>query len=117
MPTAPPRLCSHPGCGVLVQGGRCAKHKKAKRKQYEEGRPSAAKRGYGRYWREVVRPTVLREYGIPEDDWHLYEIDHDPPYNPEVDANHWNYTLTPLTHSEHGRKTSTHDGGFGNPRR
>ena len=49
MPTAPARLCSHPGCNKL------AKH--SHRAAYDERRGSASARGYDRHhqrWREMV---------------------------------------------------------------
>lgn len=46
MPSAAPRPCSHPGCGVLVRDGtgRCAKHPKPTWQK----KPEAAKRITGR---------------------------------------------------------------------
>lgn len=55
MPWRAPSLCPYPGCGELVPSGvgRCPKHKR----KPEEGRPSAAARGYGRdhqKWRRMI---------------------------------------------------------------
>jgi hypothetical protein len=80
-------------------------------------RPSPAKRGYGREWREKIRPRVLREHGIPRDQWHLYDVDHNPPYDPDVEPDHIKYQLVPRLRPDHSRKTAREDGGFGNPTR
>lgn len=47
MPSAAPRPCSHPGCGVLVRDGtgRCPKHPK---KAWARNRPAPIKRLSGR---------------------------------------------------------------------
>lgn len=52
--------------------------------------------------------------GIPEDQWRLYDVDHNPPYDPSREPNHWAYSLVPRLHADHSRKTAAHDGGFGN---
>lgn len=75
---------------------------------------SSAARGYDRYWQTVVRPYVLRMAGISEDQWHLYDVDHNPPYDPQREPNHWAYSLVPRLHADHSRKTAARDGGFGN---
>lgn len=58
MPSAPKRPCTHPGCSVLVDKGRCPKHRKA----YEERRGSSTKRGYGIGWQRGRIP-VLKDFG------------------------------------------------------
>lgn len=57
MPTAAPRPCTHPGCGVLVRdgSGRCAKHQKAKWAKPVE----ATKRRTGR-WLMGQREALFR---------------------------------------------------------
>lgn len=81
-----------------------------------ERRLSSGQRGYGREWREKIRPRVLRAHGIPKADWPKYDIDHRPAYAPEVEPDHNKYELVPMLRSEHSRKTSRFDGGFGNGR-
>lgn len=63
---------------------------------------------YGRGWRRI-REAVLRQAGIPREEWHRYAVDHRPPYNPDVEPNHWAYTLVPMLVEEHNRKTATED--------
>ena len=59
MPTAAPRPCSHPGCGVLVRdgSGRCAKHPK----QSWAKKPTAAKRITGRKLQQLRKDLFERE--------------------------------------------------------
>ena len=117
MPSRPKRYCSYPGCREYAVKGSlyCQKHRPVKQNRSRDTRPSAAKRGYGREWQNI-RKIILAEYGIPKERWPLYDVDHNPPYNPDVDPNHWNYELIPRLHSEHSRKTAKQDGGFGNPK-
>ena len=50
------RVCTHPDCGQLVNGGgRCHEH------QPKDTRPSAAARGYDARWR-ATRSRFLREH-------------------------------------------------------
>ncbi len=79
-------------------------------------RPSPSRRGYGPAWRKI-RERVLREWSIPLKDWPLYDVDHNPPYDPEVELDHMKYRLTPRLHGGHSAKTAASDGGFGNPKR
>lgn len=71
-------------------------------------RPSRSKRGYTNEWRRV-REEVLGRSGIPRSDWPLYDVDHEPPYDPAVEPDHRRYTLTPLLRSQHSRKTASKD--------
>ncbi|WP_395026584.1 HNH endonuclease [Comamonas odontotermitis] len=59
MPTAAPRPCSHPGCGVLVSDGtgRCAKHPKV---QWSK-KVTAAKRITGRRLQQLRKELFERE--------------------------------------------------------
>lgn len=54
MPTRSPRVCSKAGCGKAAHGRYCAAHQD-EGKAYDRRRGSAAKRGYGRRWREYTR--------------------------------------------------------------
>jgi hypothetical protein len=76
-------------------------------------RPSAHARGYDATWQRI-RIIVLSRAGIPREDWHLWDVDHDPPYNPEIEPDHLKYRLTPHPHGDHSSKTARDDGGFGN---
>ncbi|WP_370682158.1 HNH endonuclease [Comamonas sp. GB3 AK4-5] len=59
MPSAAPRPCSHPGCGVLVRDGtgRCPKHPK----QSWVKKPTAAKRITGRKLQQLRKELFDRE--------------------------------------------------------
>lgn len=85
----------------------------ARKRRKPDTRPSAAARGYGHEWRKV-RAAVLAQHGIPKAEWSLWDVDHDPPYNPAIEPDHKKYKLTPLRHEQHSRKTVRRDGGFGN---
>lgn len=58
MPSAAPRPCTHPGCGVLVRdgSGRCARHPK----QSWAKKPTAAKRITGRTLQRLRRELFER---------------------------------------------------------
>jgi len=111
MPKRASKYCTYPGCKNLAVAGSnsCQVHKTVSN---WDGRPSASRRGYGSGWRRI-RIRVLKEYGIPEEEWPLYDIDHNPPYNPEVEPDHNMYILIPRLHAEHSSKTVREDGGFG----
>lgn len=98
-----------PRCGRTHKGERavcdtCSPKEPRKRDE----RPSSSSRGYGPEWRRV-RARVLADWGIPEEDWPLYHVDHNPPYNKEVEPDHNAYELIPRLISEHNRKTATED--------
>ena len=73
-----------------------------------KARQSASARGYGHNWRKT-RAEVLRKAGIPKEQWHLYDVDHNPPYDPSIEPNHSAYTLIPRLKSNHSHKTATED--------
>ncbi len=73
-----------------------------------ENRPSRSKRGYNSEWYRIRR-EVLEHYGIPREEWPLYDVDHNPPYNPAIEPDHRQYTLTPMLRAEHSRKTVNED--------
>lgn len=81
-----------------------------------DNRPSPSIRGYGAEWRKV-REEVLIRSGIPRAEWHRYDIDHNPPYNPAVEKDHRKYQLIPRLHGEHSRKTVREDGGYGHAKK
>jgi len=97
-----------PGCGRTHQAEtvKCPACKASA--PARASRPSASSRGYGHGWRKT-RAAVLRKHGIPRDQWHLYDVDHNPPYNPTVEPNHSAYTLIPRLKSAHSSKTATED--------
>lgn len=120
MPRKVSRPCKHPYCPALTlnPNGFCDSHQSDFNPYFKpnDNRPSAALRGYGRDWKYRIRPNVLKQYGIPKDLWHLYDIDHNPPYDPEIEPDHEKYILIPRLRSEHSRKTNKSDGGLGNPK-
>jgi hypothetical protein len=114
VPYSPARACRYPLCPMLTRdaSGYCAEHR-----HLAGGgqRPSSGKRGYGPQWRRI-RERILRIFGIPRQDWHLWDVDHSPPYDPAIEPDHLKYTLTPRQHADHSSKTASRDGGFGNTR-
>jgi hypothetical protein len=42
---------------------------------------------------------------VPRQDWPLYDVHHEPAYNPDVEPDHRKYRLTPLLHQDHSRET------------
>ena len=85
--------------------------------RYEEGRPSAARRGYGRDWRRL-RAMYLRRNPLCEDPFGIhggavvaaYEVDHIVPLS-RGGGNDWD-NLQALCKSCHSRKTAR-ESGFG----
>jgi hypothetical protein len=41
--------------------------------------------------------------------WPEYDVDHNPPYNPDIEPDHRKYTLVPMLRSDHSRKTVRED--------
>ncbi|SLM15280.1 hypothetical protein SPIROBIBN47_410014 [uncultured spirochete] len=118
MPTKPARMCKYPYCPNLTYdpSGYCDIHAAMRQAgRMPDKRPSSPRRGYGRDWQKV-RAEVLTKAGIPRDLWPLYDVDHNPPYNPAIEPDHRKYTLIPRLHGEHSSKTNREDGGFGHRR-
>src|SRR5512143_494414 len=59
-PRAPKRPCSHPGCGVLTDSGKCERHRIQERRELESRRPNAVAKGYGYRWRIASRAYLVR---------------------------------------------------------
>ena len=57
MPRRPAHPCSHPGCGVLVDGGdsRCPAHRRQANRERDDRRGSSTARGYGFDWQRLRR--------------------------------------------------------------
>jgi hypothetical protein len=72
-------------------------------KRADSERPASSQRGYGGDWPKV-RAQVLREAGIPEDQWPLYDVDHVPRW-PSLGEDHSLYRLIPRKHGQHSGKT------------
>jgi len=98
------RIC--PLCHqTYIGGGELCQKCKPPRKQIK-GRENNA--WYGYEWRKI-RARVLIAYGIPKEAWSKYDVDHNPPYNPEIEPDHRMYTLIPRLHADHSRKTAQED--------
>ena len=119
MPRKPKRPCTVPGCGKLVDGGRCDCGRKKDREP--DFRVSAAKRGYDRQWRKVRRIVLEREplcrfcyekgEVVP-----ATEVDHIKPISQggaRLDPDN----LRSLCKSCHSSHTARQGGGFGNSRK
>lgn len=118
----PQRPCATFGCRGLVAGQEryCqACQAKPRRRSYDDQRPSAAARGYGRPW-QVYRRWYLREHPLclqcqaagrlaPATD-----VDHIVAIDGPDDPRFWEPTNhQALCHECHSRKTTREDGGFG----
>lgn len=117
MPIKPARQCRSPFCPNLTndRSGFCDAHASLRQTGIVRGvehRGSSARRGYGYEWQKIRR-EVLTAAGIPAKLWPLYDIDHVPRYNPEVEPDHRKYRLIPRLHADHTRKTNHEDGGLG----
>jgi hypothetical protein len=104
MPNKCNSYCAESGCPGIAEKGSyyCAIHKRVRLADY---RQSAAKRGYDRNWQRI-RVRVLRQSGIPREEWPKYDVDHNPPYDPATEPDHNKYTLIPRLHADHSRKTA-----------
>jgi 5-methylcytosine-specific restriction protein A len=120
MPTRPLPPCRAPGCFARsVAEGYCARHlaaarerERERKRRADDGRPSAAARGYGPAWR-ALRASFLRAHprccvcGQPATDVH-----HVIPRR-AGGPDHWD-NLAPLCHRCHARVTTTIEGaGWG----
>lgn len=127
MPSAPPKPCLHPGCGVLVWdgSGRCPAHQAQRQRdlkhqatRYDKARGSAASRGYGAQWQHA-RAVYLRAHpfcvrcqaqGRIEP---AAILDHIRPHKGDQglfwDPGNWQALCKPC----HDSKTASEDGGWG----
>lgn len=91
MPRRPLAPCAEPGCGALVERGRCPQHQRAEYRREQVSRGTATQRGYGvrhRRWRLMVlnahpvccdpsgcnEPSVVADHVMPLSeggDWSL----------------------------------------------
>ena len=112
MPYKPSRPCLYAGCAKTVISGYCQSHEHfyTPPQRAIDTRPSAAARGYDKNW-QTIRIETLRNAGIPKELWHLYDIHHEPDYNPAIEKKHTAYKLTPMLKSDHSRLTAQQKGG------
>lgn len=120
MPIMPKRPCPHPGCGVLVERGRCPAHQRTQRQQYDSRRGNSAARGYDRRWRNY-RLQYLREHPLCVECSKQHRttaatvVDHITPVNGRDDPLFWDEgNHQALCAPCHSVKTAREDGGFGN---
>lgn len=124
-PMAPPSLCTEPGCGELVQGGKCEQHRTQARRETDARRPNFHARGYDRKWSET-RAAYLDDHPhceCPECSalpiWRrprATDVDHLDGLGPKGPRGHDPSNLQALSHAHHSRITARHDGGFGRPK-
>lgn len=110
MPTAPKRQCLAPGCGALVDAGRCERHKLP-----SDARGTRTKKYDLRAWRDGIRPAKLRADPLCENclkDGVIRNAHHVDHVDGNSDNDAWD-NLQSLCHSCHSAKTVRHDGGFG----
>jgi 5-methylcytosine-specific restriction enzyme A len=119
MPFAPKKPCKDPRCSALTESasGFCPTHQSQSPPMFTDRKqPSKLHMVNYAEWRRV-RARVLRDHGIPRSQWSAYDVDHEPPFDPERDPDHSHYKLTPRLHADHAAKTARFDGGFGNKKR
>lgn len=127
MPMAAPRVCTYPGCGVLVHGAsRCKQHDV--RKLHDKTRKTAAQRGYDGRWKRardefLIQKAIEQAWPYPlceceecrEQGRRIKAdtVDHIVPHKGDQqlfwDRSNWQA----MHHDCHSRKTAREDGGFG----
>ena len=122
MPNAALRQCTHPGCGVLVEAGRCGRHKRNDQKAQDQARGNSTERGYGYRWQKASK-GFLRAHPLCQcsecDDGRIRVriatvVDHKKPHRGDMtlfwDSSNWQS----MTKECHDKKTAREDGGFRN---
>lgn len=110
MPSKPPTPCSKPGCHRTSRRLLCTEHARA----YEAGRRVEGGRYTDRAWRKLRKAYLEANPWCVEQSCvgRATDVDHLLP-RAQGGSDEWE-NLQPLCHSCHSRKTSIHDGGFGN---
>lgn len=123
MPARPKTICTHPGCGRLVDGpGKCDTHQAVDAQRRRDGdrmRGTASQRGYDHNWSKA-RTAYLHAHPLCVQCGSTGRIvpakvvDHIIPHRGDQtlfwDENNWQA----LCFGCHSRKTAAEDGGFGN---
>jgi len=133
MAVRPKRPCTKPGCGKLVDKGRCDEHqveaegrRKASAQRYNKERGSAASRGYDARWTAYSKDYRSRNplcvdcltVGVLTSVEHGGHVDHIKAVAGPDDPLFWSEdNHQSLCNSHHSAKTAREDQGFGNPRR
>ncbi|WP_410498137.1 HNH endonuclease [Chitinibacter sp. S2-10] len=123
MPKAPMKPCGQPGCGRLVQSGKCDVHRRATIRQYES-QPvrKAAKSLYATKRWQDLRVLMLRANPLCVEcrkEGRLTaaaHVDHIRPHRGDEALFFDERNLQGLCKPCHSRKTAAEDGGFGNSR-
>lgn len=111
------KFCRKSGCKNLTADKFCADHPEQVR-QYDQNRPSAAKRGYGRQWRNA-RDGFLRKHPLCVECQKSGQIvaatvvDHIKAHKGNKDLFWDRDNWQPLCKKHHDQKTVREDGGFG----
>jgi len=128
MPTAPPRLCLHPGCRSLATtGALCPVHTAARdaqqqarldawQRKHDSERPSSHARGYDGRWRKVRSAHLAAHPWCADCGEPATEVHHILPL--ADGGNHDQENLMSLCHDCHSRLTlASARGGIAAPRR
>ncbi len=120
-PFAPAHPCGFPGCPILVDPAhrRCEKHRVQERKEADQRRGSAARRGYDAGWRAARRRYLILHPLCVECErvgrlTAAAVVDHVVPHKGNASL-FWDETnWQALCEHHHAVKTAAEDGGFGN---
>lgn len=113
VPNRPLRPCAHPGCPAVSPTGRCPAHT---RPTADDERPSAARRLYGRRWRDAARGFLRAHPLCATCQRHgqttaAIQVDHVVPHKGDLrrfwDRANWQ----PLCRTCGARKSATEPGG------
>ncbi len=84
MATLPKHACSHGGCSVLVEHGKCERHVTQAAADWDMRRGTAHQRGYGRKWGRT-RGDWLNRHALCCDPWD----NHGRHLEPASVVDHW----------------------------
>lgn len=125
MPRAAKRPCTYPGCGDLVEGSRCEKHKHVEKRAHDQQRGNRHERGYTNEWARYSAARLRRHPLCECPDCQAGKVrvriatvtDHKVPHKGDK-ALFWDRSNhQSMAKDCHDRKTATQDGAFGNATR